>query len=108
MARFGRLEVRPVWPERCTSSGPAKVARWEGETAEETPRNLDAITRFGRGVGTTLLVVNGPSLAGLGLGLGGQGYLSYSIATPTGDGMTSPLTFTRYHRVMLTDTLRMI
>ena len=69
-------------------------------------RNLETITRFGRDAGTTLLVVNGPSLAGL--GLGGQGYLSYSIATPTGEGMTNPLTFTRYHRVMMTGSLRMI
>ena len=46
---------------------------------------------------TTLFVVNGPSMAGL--GLGGEGYLSYSIATPTGEGMTTPLTFTRYRRV---------
>ena len=43
-----------------------------------------------------------------GLGLGGQGYLSYSIATPTGEGITTPLTFTRYRRVMMTGSLRMI
>jgi aldehyde dehydrogenase len=50
--------------------------------------------------------VNGASPAGL--GLGGQGYLSYSIATPTGEGITSPLTFTRFRRVMMTGTLRMV
>ncbi len=69
-------------------------------------RNLDTITRFGRRANTTLFVVNGPSPAGL--GLGGQGYLSYSIATPTGEGITTPLTFTRYRRVMMTGSLRMI
>jgi aldehyde dehydrogenase len=69
-------------------------------------RNVDTITRFGREVGVTLFVVNGPSLAGL--GLGGQGYPSYGIATPTGEGMTNPLTFTRYRRVVMTDSLRMI
>ena len=56
--------------------------------------------------GHTLLVVNGASPAGL--GLGGQGYLSYSVATPTGEGITSPLTFTRYRRVMISGALRMI
>lgn len=69
-------------------------------------RNLDAITKFGRRANVTLFVVNGPSMAGL--GLGGQGYLSYSIATPTGEGITTPLTFTRYRRVMMTGSLRMI
>jgi aldehyde dehydrogenase len=69
-------------------------------------RNLDTITKFGRRANVTVFVVNGPSMAGL--GLGGQGYLSYSIATPTGEGITSPLTFTRYRRVMLTGSLRMI
>ena len=36
---------------------------------------------------------NGPSMAGL--GLGGEGYLSFSIATLTGEGVTNPRTFTR-------------
>jgi aldehyde dehydrogenase len=69
-------------------------------------RNLETITRFGRQANVTLFVVNGASMAGL--GLGGQGYLSYSIATPTGEGITTPLTFTRYRRVMITDSLRMV
>jgi aldehyde dehydrogenase len=69
-------------------------------------RNLDTITKFGRRANVTLFIVNGASPAGL--GLGGQGYLSYSIATPTGEGITTPLTFTRYRRVMITGSLRMI
>ncbi len=69
-------------------------------------RNLDNITKFGRRANVTLFVVNGASMSGL--GLGGQGYLSYSIATPTGEGITTPLTFTRYRRVMMTGSLRMI
>jgi aldehyde dehydrogenase len=69
-------------------------------------RNMDTVTRFGRRANTTLFVVNGASPSGL--GLGGQGYLSYSIATPTGEGITTPLTFTRYRRVMITGSLRMI
>jgi aldehyde dehydrogenase len=69
-------------------------------------RNLDTITKFGRKANVTLFIVNGASPAGL--GLGGQGHLSYSIATPTGEGITTPLTFTRYRRVMITGSLRMI
>ena len=69
-------------------------------------RNLDTITKFARRANTTVFVANGPCAAGL--GLGGQGYLSYSIATPTGEGITNPLTFTRYRRIMMTGSLRMI
>jgi aldehyde dehydrogenase len=60
-------------------------------------KNLDVITRMGRELDTTLFVVNGP--CGAGLGNGGEGYLSYSIATPTGEGVTTPLTFTRQRRL---------
>jgi len=69
-------------------------------------RNMETVTKFGRRANVTVFVVNGASMSGL--GLGGQGYLSYSIATPTGEGITTPLTFTRYRRVMLTGSLRMI
>jgi aldehyde dehydrogenase len=69
-------------------------------------QNLDTITKFGKRANVTLFVVNGASMAGL--GLGGQGHLSYSIATPTGEGITTPMTFTRYRRVMITGSLRMI
>jgi aldehyde dehydrogenase len=55
---------------------------------------------------TTLFIKNGPSMAGL--GLGGQGYLSFSIATPTGEGVTNPMTFTRQRRCVLVDDLRVI
>jgi len=62
-------------------------------------KNLDNITRMGRELDTTLFVVNGP--CGAGLGNGGEGYLSYSIATPTGEGVTTPLTFTRQRRLTI-------
>ncbi|HXE53521.1 MAG TPA: aldehyde dehydrogenase EutE, partial [Tepidisphaeraceae bacterium] len=70
-------------------------------------RNVDAITRFGRLAATTIFVANGSCLAGLG-GAGGEGYGSYSIATPTGEGITTPLTFTRFRRVTISGALRMI
>jgi len=69
-------------------------------------RNLERITKFGRRANVTVFVANGASMSGL--GLGGQGYLSYSVATPTGEGITTPLTFTRYRRIMMTGSLRMI
>jgi aldehyde dehydrogenase len=69
-------------------------------------RNVETITRMGRELDTTLYVQNGPSTAGL--GSGGEGYLSFSIATPTGEGVTTPLTFTRQRRSTTVRALRVI
>ncbi|HEY4311692.1 MAG TPA: aldehyde dehydrogenase family protein [Pirellulales bacterium] len=68
--------------------------------------NVRNMTRMGRVMDTTLFVKNGPCMASL--GLGGEGYLSFSIATPTGEGVTTPLTFTRERRCSLIDDLRII
>src|ERR1700686_4783642 len=69
-------------------------------------RNVETITRMGREMDTTLFIQNGPSMAGL--GSGGEGYLSFSIATPTGEGVTTPLTFTRQRRSTTVKALRVI
>jgi aldehyde dehydrogenase len=69
-------------------------------------RNLETITRMGREMDTTLFVQNGPSTAGL--GTGGEGYLSFSIATPTGEGVTTPLTFTRQRRSTTVGSMRVL
>jgi aldehyde dehydrogenase len=67
-------------------------------------KNVDHMTAMARALDTTLFVKNGPCMAGL--GLGGEGYLSYSIATPTGEGITNPRTFTRVRRCVMVDNLR--
>ncbi|MCO5053024.1 MAG: aldehyde dehydrogenase [Verrucomicrobiae bacterium] len=66
--------------------------------------DVEHMTAMARALDTTLFVKNGPSPAGL--GLGGEGYLSYSIATPTGEGVTNPRTFTRVRRCVMVDNLR--
>ncbi len=68
--------------------------------------NVRNMTKMGRALDTTLFVKNGPCVASL--GLGGEGYLSFSIATPTGEGVTTPLTFTRERRCSLIDDLRIL
>ncbi|MDX1965232.1 MAG: aldehyde dehydrogenase family protein [Pirellulales bacterium] len=68
--------------------------------------NVRNMTKMGRALDTTLFVKNGPCMAAL--GLGGEGYLSFSIATPTGEGVTTPLTFTRERRCSLIDDLRIL
>jgi aldehyde dehydrogenase len=65
--------------------------------------NVKNMTKMGREMDTTLFVKNGPCMAAL--GLGGEGYLSFSIAGPTGEGVTTPLTFTRERRCSMIDSL---
>jgi aldehyde dehydrogenase len=66
--------------------------------------DVEHMTAMARALDTTLFIKNGPCMSGL--GLGGEGYLSYSIATPTGEGVTNPKTFTRVRRCVMVDNLR--
>jgi len=66
--------------------------------------DVENMTAMARALDTTIFVKNGPCMAGL--GLGGEGYLSYSVATPTGEGVTNPKTFCRVRRCVMVDNLR--
>jgi aldehyde dehydrogenase len=66
--------------------------------------DVEHMTAMARALDTTLFIKNGPCMAGL--GAGGEGYLSFSIATPTGEGVTNPKTFTRVRRCVMVDNLR--
>jgi len=69
-------------------------------------RDVGTVTRMARALNTTIFVSNASSLASL--GFGGPGYLSHSIATPTGEGITTPLTFTRERQITIGGALRII
>lgn len=75
-----------------------------GHTAIIHSRNIENMHRMARAANTTIFVKNGPSYAGV--GLGGEGFGTYSIAGPTGEGLTSPRTFTRQRRCALVDYFR--
>ncbi len=66
-------------------------------------RNVRNMTKMARAMDTNAVRKNGPCMAAL--GLGGEGYLSFSIAGPTGEGVTTPLTFTRERRCSLIEDL---
>jgi aldehyde dehydrogenase len=68
--------------------------------------NLETATRMARAMNTTLFIHNAASPASL--GVGGPGYFSHTIATPTGEGITTPLTFTRERQMVVCDALRII
>ncbi|MHA1973809.1 MAG: aldehyde dehydrogenase family protein [Candidatus Hodarchaeales archaeon] len=59
-----------------------------------------------RNIETTIFVKNAPSLAGL--GFGGEGFTTMTIAGPTGEGLTSARTFTRQRRCVLVDAFRIV
>lgn len=75
-------------------------------TAVMHSKNLDNLSRMAREFGGSIFVKNGPNLAGL--GFGGEGFTSFSIATPTGEGMTTARNFTRVRRCTLVDSFRIV
>ena len=72
-----------------------------GHTAMLHSRDTSVMSRMGKIMDVTIFVQNGPCTAGL-----GEAYLSFSIATPTGEGVTTPLTFTRVRRSCTTSSNR--
>jgi len=77
-----------------------------GHTAILHSRDTDVMSRMGKIMDCTIFVVNGPCTAGL--GLGGEGTLSFSIAGPTGEGVTTPLTFCRQRRSSIIGGMRFV
>lgn len=75
-------------------------------TAAIHSTNVDVITRMARVMNCSIFVANGPTFSGL--GHEGEGFCSFSIATPTGDGMTRPRTFSRERRITLVGSLRIV
>ena len=74
-------------------------------TAIMHSQNIRNLTKMAQVVDTTLFIKNGPCMTGL--GLGGEGFLSFSVATPTGEGVTTPMTFTRSRRCVMVENLNL-
>ncbi len=75
-------------------------------TAVIHSKNVDHMTRMVRVMNCSIFVKNGPSFAGL--GMEGEGYCSYTIASPTGEGLTTCRTFSRLRRCALKDSFRIV
>jgi aldehyde dehydrogenase len=75
-------------------------------TASIHSTNVDAITRMARVMNCSIFVANGSNIAGL--GSEGEGYTSFSIASPTGEGLTRPRTFSRVRRVTVVGALNIV
>jgi acyl-CoA reductase-like NAD-dependent aldehyde dehydrogenase len=83
-----------------------KVEHGFRHTAIMHSKNLDNLSRMAREMDCSIFVKNGSSFAGV--GYGGEGYCSFTIASPTGEGVTSPLSFSRVRRCTLKDYFRIV
>lgn len=73
-------------------------------TAVMHSKNLDNLSRMAKACDCSIFVKNARSQAGL--GLEGEGYCSFTIASPTGEGLTSPRSFSRWRRCTLQGAFR--
>lgn len=78
-----------------------KVEHGNRHTAIMHSKNVDNLSKCAKAIQTTIFVKNAPSYAGI--GFGGEGYTTFTIAGPTGEGLTSARTFTRKRRCVLAD-----
>ncbi len=103
------MPVMPVVRVRDVDDGIDLAVRSEHRfrhTASIHSSNVDAITRMARAINCSIFVANAPNYAGL--GEGGEGYTSFSIASPTGEGLTRPRTFSRRRRITVVGALRIV
>jgi aldehyde dehydrogenase len=101
------MPLLPVVRVRSVEEGIVASKRAEHgfrHTAVIHSHDVSRMTAMARALDTSIFVKNGPSYAGL--GLGGEGTVSLTIATPTGEGVTGPMTFTRSRRCVMVDNLR--
>ncbi|WP_315115013.1 aldehyde dehydrogenase EutE [Clostridium intestinale] len=70
-------------------------------TAIMHSKNVDKLTKMARLLETTIFVKNAPSFAGL--GVGGEGNTTFTIAGPTGEGLTTAKSFCRKRRCIMVD-----
>ena len=83
-----------------------KAEHGNRHTAHMHSKNVDNLSRFAREVETTIFVKNAPSYAGI--GFGGEGHATFTIAGPTGEGITSARSFTRQRRCVMAESFRII
>ena len=83
-----------------------EVEHGYGHSAGMYSRDIDALSRMARNINTSIFTKNGPFFAGL--GEGGEGHTSFTIASPTGEGLTGPVAFSRLRRCVMVDHFRIV
>lgn len=80
-----------------------KVEQGNRHTAMMHSTNVEKLTKMARLIQTTIFVKNGPSYAGI--GVGGEGHTTFTIAGPSGEGLTSARAFARNRRCVMVEAL---
>jgi aldehyde dehydrogenase len=75
-------------------------------TATMHSHDIPALSKMARKCNCSIFVKNGRSVAGL--SAGGEGYTSFTIASPTGEGLTTPRSFSRWRRCTMVDHFRIV
>ena len=105
-------QMMPVLPVTSVADVDAAIALAKeaehgfGHSAGMYSRDIDALSRMARTIDTSIFTKNGPFFAGL--GEGGEGHTSFTIASPTGEGLTGPVAFSRLRRCVLVDHFRIV
>jgi aldehyde dehydrogenase len=76
-------------------------------TASIFTQDMNRATEFTKKLDCDVQVINGGTGRGDGGDLG-EGYFSHTIATPTGEGICTPLDFTRKRRIMISGSMRFV
>ena len=103
------MPVIPLFRVRDAAEGIAAGVRVEHgfhHTATMHSTNIDNMAAMARVCNCSIFVKNDASYAGL--GLGGEGYTSFTIASPTGEGLTTAVHFTRERRCTLKEAFRFV
>jgi acyl-CoA reductase-like NAD-dependent aldehyde dehydrogenase len=103
------MPVIPLFRARDAADAIAAGVRVEHgfhHTATMHSTNIDNMAAMARVCNCSIFVKNDASYAGL--GLGGEGYTSFTIASPTGEGLTTAIHFTRERRCTLKDSFRFV
>lgn len=83
-----------------------RAEQGNGHTACMYSKNIEHLHLMARAINTSIFTKNAPTYAGL--GLGGEGYCSFTIASPTGEGLTTAEHFSRRRRCTLKDYFRIV
>ena len=75
-------------------------------TATMHSHDIAALSRMARRCNCSIFVKNGRAIAGL--GADGEGYTSFTIASPTGEGLTTARSFSRWRRCTMVDHFRIV
>jgi acyl-CoA reductase-like NAD-dependent aldehyde dehydrogenase len=103
------MPVLPLFRVRDSAEAIAAAVRCEHgfhHTATMQSTNIDNMAAMARVCNCSIFVKNDASYAGL--GLGGEGYTSFTIASPTGEGLTTAVHFTRERRCTLKEAFRFV